>query len=132
MARPVVTFATRLCASSDLAETGVAWRFEVLTERGTESAFAVRFKGAVFGYLNRCMHLPMEMDWQPGQFFDDTGLWLVCATHGATYRPDTGACVAGPCRGARLIALSLTETSEGIFWHPDPTNAIRPIQFDEP
>ena len=31
-------------------------------------AFALRFDGRVVAYLNRCAHVPTEMDWQPGQF----------------------------------------------------------------
>ena len=34
---------------------------------------------------------------------------LVCVRHGARYRPDTGECLGGPCRGARLTALALEE-----------------------
>jgi hypothetical protein len=36
-------------------------------------AFAIRYKGVVYAYLNRCSHVPMEMDYQAGRFFDDTG-----------------------------------------------------------
>ena len=42
----------------------------------------------------------MEMDWQPDRFFDDTGRWLLCGTHGAVYQPDTGECAAGPAAAA--------------------------------
>jgi hypothetical protein len=44
-------------------------------------------EGQVHAYLNRCTHVAMEMDYQPNRFFDDTGHWLLCATHGAAYRP---------------------------------------------
>jgi len=47
--------------------------------------------GKVYAYLNRCTHVPMEMDYQPNRFFDLTGHWLMCATHGAMYPPETGA-----------------------------------------
>ena len=50
----------------------------------------------------------MEMDWQPNRFFDDTGRWLLCGTHGAVYQPDTGECAGGPCRGG-LVKIALTE-----------------------
>ena len=64
-------------------------------------------RASVHAYLNRCTHVAMEMDWQPNQFFDDTGRWLLCATHGAAYQPDTGACAGGPCRGG-LVKIALT------------------------
>lgn len=79
------------------------------------SAFVVRFDGAVHAYLNRCAHVPMELDWQPGVFFESEGLYLMCSTHGALYQPATGLCVSGPCRGRSLLALSVTETDGQIF-----------------
>ena len=85
--------------------------------------FFVRYDGRVYGYLNRCAHVPMELDWVEGQFFESSGLYLMCATHGAIYAPDTGRCVGGPCRGAQLRQVDVEErdTPEGraVFWLPD-------------
>ena len=75
----------------------------------------VRHRGRVYGYVNRCAHIGVEMDWRPGEFFDDSGLYLICATHGAVYRPETGECIAGPCRGARLEPLDVVELDGGIY-----------------
>ncbi len=44
-----------------------------------------------------------------GEFFDHSKLYLICATHGATYEPDSGYCVLGPCRGKSLVALPVEE-----------------------
>jgi len=104
-----------ICASTALADGGKGIRFEIQTESGPLSAFVVRFDGRVFGYLNRCAHIGIEMDWQPGEFFDDSGLYLVCATHGATYLPDSGRCIAGPCRGARLTQLEIFEQDSAVY-----------------
>lgn len=104
-----------ICASAALADGGNGFRFEIETEAGMLSAFVVRFRGKVFGYLNRCAHIGIEMDWQPGEFFDDSGLYLVCATHGATYLPDSGKCIAGPCRGAHLTRLEIFEQDSGVY-----------------
>ena len=43
----------------------------------------------------------------PGEFFSDDGQTLICATHGAEYAPDTGACLGGPCFGIGLEPLTL-------------------------
>jgi nitrite reductase/ring-hydroxylating ferredoxin subunit len=43
----------------------------------------------------------------------------MCATHGATYAPDTGLCVGGPCRGA-LAKLRIEEREGAVFWLPEP------------
>jgi nitrite reductase/ring-hydroxylating ferredoxin subunit len=77
---------------------GLAVPFDLRYGGQTCRAFAVRFQGVAQAYLNRCSHVAMEMDWQPDRFFDASGQWLVCASHGATYRPDTGECAGGPCR----------------------------------
>ncbi len=104
-----------ICASAELADGGKGIRFEVPAEPGPQSAFVVRHGGQVYGYLNRCAHIGVELDWQPGEFFDDSGLYLVCATHGATYLPDSGKCIAGPCRGAQLTQLDVCEQDGGVF-----------------
>ena len=104
-----------LCASSDLAERGQALVFDVLQYGQPVRAFALRFEGQVVAYLNRCLHVPVEMDWRPGEFFDDSGLYLICATHGAVYRPETGECIAGPCRGARLEPVEVVEQDGCIY-----------------
>ncbi|MBV5332843.1 Rieske 2Fe-2S domain-containing protein, partial [bacterium] len=74
-----------LCNTKDLVNSGIAVPFDVVYSGQTCSAFAVRFKGTAVAYLNRCAHVAMEMDYQPNRFFDTTGQWLMCATHGATY-----------------------------------------------
>ncbi len=104
-----------LCSSSDLREGGATVAFDVCFMGQTMRAFAVRFNGSVFAYLNRCSHVAMELDWQPNRIFDESGSWLVCATHGALYAPSTGACVAGPCRGG-LVPIGLREQAGTVQW----------------
>lgn len=105
-----------LCNSADLAEGGNAVPFDVVYAGQTCRAFAIRFAGAPHAYLNRCAHVAMELDYQPNRFFDDTGRWLLCATHGAAYEPATGACAGGPCRGG-LVKIALTEREGVVHWH---------------
>lgn len=115
-----------LCASTDLQEGGEAVGFDVRYAGQACRAFAVRFEGRVHAYLNRCTHVAMEMDYQPGRFFDDTGRWLLCATHGAAYAPDTGACAGGPCRGG-LVKIALSESAGQVHWHTAPH--LQPVEF---
>ena len=105
-----------LCDSADLADGGMAVAFDVVYAGQACRAFAVRYQGVAHAYLNRCTHVAMEMDYQPGRFFDDTGRWLLCATHGAAYLPDTGECAGGPCRGG-LVKIALTEEGGMVYWH---------------
>ncbi|WP_427915280.1 Rieske (2Fe-2S) protein [Ramlibacter sp. MMS24-I3-19] len=105
-----------LCNGTDLVDGGAAVPFDVVYAGQTCRAFAVRWQGRPHAYLNRCAHVAMEMDWQPNQFFDDSGQWLLCSTHGAVYRPDTGACAGGPCRGG-LVKIVLSERDGVVHWH---------------
>ncbi len=117
-----------LCASSDLAETGDAACFEVLDldDGGMPApAFAVRYDGQVVAYLNRCAHIPAEMDWLPGKFWDMDRRYLICAVHGALYDPPQGQCVSGPCTGARLQAIRVKEAGGQVCWYPD--NRFQPV-----
>jgi nitrite reductase/ring-hydroxylating ferredoxin subunit len=89
----------------ELLDGGTGLRTLIPGPGGEVSAFVIRFQGQARAYLNRCAHVPVELDWLEGAFFDDSGQYLVCATHGAMYEPHTGLCVDGPCRGRSLEAL---------------------------
>lgn len=115
-----------LCNSGDLLDGGDAMPFDVVYAGQTCRAFAIRFRGVAHAYLNRCTHVAMEMDYQPNRFFDDTGSWLLCATHGAAYQPATGACAGGPCRGG-LVKIALTESDGVVHWHTD--RPLQPVEF---
>jgi nitrite reductase/ring-hydroxylating ferredoxin subunit len=104
-----------ICASRDLLDGGDGVRFEVRWMGEPAPAFAIRHRGRVHAYLNRCAHVPIELDWQPGKFFDFTGLYLVCAVHGALYDPRTGACEGGRCEGRGLKPLQVVERSGSVF-----------------
>lgn len=106
----------RVAASEALEEGGLGVRFEQILPGGESApAFVVRFDGLPRAYLNRCAHVPVELDWQEGRFFDDTGLYLICATHGAMYGAEDGACAGGPCRGRGLTQLLAIEAN-GDVW----------------
>ena len=98
-----------LCASSELADGGDGLRFDIVCKGETTPAFAIRYGGRVYAYLNRCAHIAMELDWKPGKFLDAEGEYLICSTHGALYAPESGACRGGPCRGAGLSRLDVFE-----------------------
>ena len=115
-----------LCASAELAEGGLAVAFDVVYGGQTCRAFAIRFEGQVHAYLNRCSHVAMEMDYQEGRFFDDSGQWLLCASHGAAYAPDTGDCAGGPCQGG-LIKVALSEADGQVHWHT--SYLLKPLAF---
>lgn len=115
-----------ICDSAALAEAGAGVRF-TLGRGGVEvPAFAVRYRGVVHAYLNRCAHRGVELDWNPGEFFNGERDALVCATHGACYAPDTGACIGGPCRGGGLVKLAVIEKNSRVFLQDDDGASCAP------
>ena len=113
-----------ICQSEVLLNGGKGVRFPVTADGEDATAFVIRYAGVVHGYLNRCAHIPMELDWMPGEFFEPGGSYLMCSTHGALYSPDTGACAGGPCRGTGLRIINVQESECQVFWLPD--DYVRP------
>ena len=120
----------RLCASVDIAERGRAWVWDVLEYGHPVRAFALRFDGQLRAYLNRCVHVAAEMDWQPGEFFDADRRWILCSIHGASYEPASGRCAGGPCGRGRLTPLAVQEQGGQVYWYP--SRDIQPVLFDAP
>lgn len=117
-----------LCASADLEEKGKAIVFDVLQYHQPARAFALRYDGRVVAYLNRCVHVPAEMDWQPGEFLDSEREFIICSTHGAVYAPLTGRCAGGPCGRGRLTVIDVEERDGQVYWYP--SRDIRPAGAD--
>ncbi|MDE2428432.1 MAG: Rieske 2Fe-2S domain-containing protein [Burkholderiales bacterium] len=111
--------AIEICKSADLTEGGKGVRFPLRAAGEDAVGFVIRYDGAVHAYLNRCAHVPVELDWNPGEFLESSGLYIMCATHGAIYQPDTGYCSGGPCRGGRLRKITVEEIEGQVFWYPD-------------
>jgi nitrite reductase/ring-hydroxylating ferredoxin subunit len=108
-----------ICASDALVDGGIGVRFPLIAYGDEATGFVVRYDGKVYGYLNRCAHVPVELDWFQGEFFESSKLYLMCSTHGAIYAPESGVCTGGPCRGGRLRPIPVRETAEGVYWQPD-------------
>ncbi|MCW7541703.1 Rieske 2Fe-2S domain-containing protein [Aquabacterium sp. A7-Y] len=117
-----------LCESAALQERGLAVSFDVLLWGGAARAFALRFDGRPVSYVNRCAHVPTEMDWQPDHFLDDSGEWIICSIHGAIYNPRDGRCAGGPCPGAKLIEVKVDERDGKVYWYPSAD--VQPVFQD--
>jgi nitrite reductase/ring-hydroxylating ferredoxin subunit len=108
-----------ICGADALVDGGTGVRFPVLAFGDEATGFVVRHGGKVYGYLNRCAHVPVELDWFKGEFFESGKLYLMCSTHGAIYVPETGVCAGGPCRGGKLRPIAVRESETGVYWQPD-------------
>ena len=104
-----------ICDSAQVQDGGKGVRFDVERHGETQPAFLVRYRGAVYAYVNRCAHISVQLDWAEGEFFDLTGLYLMCSTHGATYLPESGRCIRGPCDGRGLVRLSVEEDDGKVY-----------------
>ena len=63
-------------------------------------------QGRFRGFVNRCPHLGLPLETFPDRFLSALGDALVCSAHGALFDA-TGNCLAGPCKGDKLIPLEL-------------------------
>ena len=118
MVEPTLDEGLWVCDSAALEERGKGVQWELLYCGREERAFALRFDGQVVAYLNRCAHVPTELDWQPDEFLDSDKRYILCAVHGAVYSPSTGACVMGRCGRAGLIPVTVTEANGQVRWYP--------------
>ena len=103
----------RVVARQEVLQNGECLRYQNSKEtaEGALSAFVLKFKNKLYAYENKCPHLGIELDWVPGQFFDEEQAFLVCSTHGAQFKPDTGKCISGPCVGQSLKRLNIAQPS---------------------
>ncbi len=108
-----------ICEADAVPESGRGVRFAVTAFGEAATGFVVRHHGKVYGYLNRCAHVPIELDWAEGEFFESSKTYLMCSTHGAIYLPENGQCAGGPCKGGRLRPIALREENDKIYWQPD-------------
>ena len=81
------------------------------------SIFVVRWGTQVFGYINECPHGGGNLDWERNQFFDPSGLRLMCGKHGALFAIGTGLCMDGPCQGHTLEPVPLAVIDGDVCIH---------------
>lgn len=115
-----------ICAAEAVLEGGRGVRFAVTAGGEDGTGFVVRYAGKAYAYLNRCAHVPIELDWAEGEFFESSGLYLMCSTHGAIYVPESGFCAGGPCKGGRLRPIAVVERDGRLYWQPD--DYVRPAR----
>lgn len=108
-----------LCLQEHIAEGG-ARGFDPYGQ-GRDTVLVVRWRGALTAWLNRCPHLDVAMQYRKDRFMSGDGQHIVCFAHGALFRPDTGACVLGPCLGQALQRQTLTVDEHGGVWLAQPS-----------
>ena len=99
-------------ASADLVDNGKPLFFEL---PDGQKAFVIRWQGELHGWINECQHASVPMDFD-GDVLESGRQFILCPYHGAIYQPNTGKSVGGPCRGANLDAVPVTERDGQIWW----------------
>ena len=99
-----------ICAMNDIpSRKARGFTLMIVDDDGVQkpwSIVVVRWGRKVFGYVNKCPHDGVNLDWERNQFFDPNGLRLMCGKHGALFELGTGVCTDGPCKGRALSPIS--------------------------
>lgn len=107
----VASVAYAICSMSDIpSQKARGFQLVRLDDDGKEvpfSIFVVRWGRQVFGYLNKCPHDGVNLDWERNQFLDSNGIRIMCGKHGALFELGTGMCLDGPPKGRCLTPVQL-------------------------
>ncbi len=107
-----------LCRTSDLDKTSAKSVTIQHQGRSVDIAVVRNHKG-IYAYLDVCPHAGTPLEWQQDRFFDESGTYLMCATHGAQFNVHDGLCISGPCVGDSLTRLLLRVIDGEIFLNND-------------
>jgi len=95
-----------LCLRADLDATGA--KEVVVDVNGARTSIVVVKDGSgIRAYINSCPHARTPLNWQEDKFFDLSGTYLLCASHGAAFDIATGRCIRGPAKGQGLTAVAV-------------------------
>lgn len=115
MSAPV---AYAICSLNDIpSRRAQGFQLMVVAEDGSARPWpiiVVRWGRQVFGYLNRCPHNGVHLDWERNQFLDPNGTRLMCGKHGSLFELGSGLCVDGPCKGQGLTPVALSVIDDDI------------------
>ena len=95
-----------IAQASDIPQ-GTSLKFRLTCGGTLIDGFVINFQGRFYAYSNRCCHIPIPLDWVDNEFFTRDKRHLICLTHGATYEPQTGLCIDGPCPGEYLTVIPI-------------------------
>jgi nitrite reductase/ring-hydroxylating ferredoxin subunit len=96
----------KLCRLDDVAQPG-ARGFSFRAGEALFAGFVVRAGGEMRGYEDQCPHAGMPLALMPHRYLTREGDLILCASHGALFRPLDGICIGGPCAGRALTPWSV-------------------------
>ena len=107
---PNQSYSEKLCSTED---------FENKTTKGVtlnnQKYVVIQKDSQIYVYKNRCPHIGINLEYQPNQFLDKEEQYIQCANHGALFEIESGYCIAGPCSGKSLIAVTFQHLNNTIL-----------------
>ena len=100
-----------LCRLGQLRATGCK-EFRLGAGEWPLTGFVVQVGAEVHGYVNRCAHQSLPLNYLPDRFLTHDGSMILCTAHGAIFEKSTGYCVSGPCAGRSLVRLALLQVED--------------------
>ena len=107
---------TVLCPISDIPDPG-SKAFQLDNNGENIGIFVVHKDGQFHGFINRCPHTGVNLEWLEDQFLDSDQAFIQCSTHGALFEIDTGHCIHGPCAGDDLSPVSIEVINNTLIAH---------------
>lgn len=107
---------TTLCSISDILDPG-SKAFQLENNGQNLDIFIVHKDGGFHGFINRCPHTGVNLEWLEDQFLDSDQAFIQCATHGALFEIDTGHCIYGPCVGDSLTPIEIKISNNHLIAH---------------
>lgn len=110
-APPSGTELCRLDEIKDPGSRGFGWR------QGTSlfHGFVTRHGSDIHGYVDYCPHAGWPLAMTNDGFLTRDGRAIICAVHGALFRPADGACIAGPGPFENLIPWPVALGDDGVI-----------------
>ena len=112
--RLTVTPAGVALGALDLIADGKARSFVLEMRAGRFHGFVVRRGSEVHGYVDRCPHAGLPLARTLDDYLTPAGDLIACGWHSALFDIESGACVGGPCVGARLQPWPVT-VADGVI-----------------
>ena len=91
----------RLCALAEIADPG-GKGFRFREDGRIFAGFLIRKGELLAGYVDSCPHAGWPLATFDDRYLTREGDRIICAAHGAMFRPSDGLCVAGPCADEHL------------------------------
>ena len=104
-----------LCALADIPDGG-GCEHVFGPEHEQLRVLLLRRGDAVWGYVNRCPHFSIPLNFEPNVFCTYDGEILMCAHHSAMFRFESGECIDGPCLGHRLTRVPIEVMDGNVCW----------------